>query len=60
MRCCTTPCGQVVHKLYSAGGAAVEPVGAAFPGVVVDGGAWLRGAGTLMGTGCWVVALEGF
>jgi len=27
---------QVVHDLY-AGGAAVEPVGAAFPGVVVDG-----------------------
>ncbi len=26
-----------VHRLYAAGGAAVEPVGAAFPGVVVDG-----------------------
>ncbi len=26
-----------VHKLYAAGGAAVEPVGRAFPGVVVDG-----------------------
>jgi len=26
-----------VHALYEAGGAAVEPVGAAFPGVVVDG-----------------------
>jgi dephospho-CoA kinase len=25
-----------VHRLYAAGGAAVEPVGAAFPGVVVD------------------------
>ena len=27
----------VVHKLYDQGGAAVVPVGAAFPGVVVDG-----------------------
>lgn len=26
-----------VHRLYAPGGAAVEPVGAAFPGVVVDG-----------------------
>jgi dephospho-CoA kinase len=26
-----------VHRLYARGGAAVEPVGAAFPGVVVDG-----------------------
>ena len=26
-----------VHRLYSKGGAAVEPVGDAFPGVVVDG-----------------------
>lgn len=26
-----------VHALYAVGGAAVEPVGAAFPGVVVDG-----------------------
>jgi dephospho-CoA kinase len=26
-----------VHKLYAPGGAAVEPVGKAFPGVVVDG-----------------------
>ena len=26
-----------VHALYAPGGAAVEPVGAAFPGVVVDG-----------------------
>ena len=26
-----------VHRLYAAGGAAVGPVGAAFPGVVVDG-----------------------
>ena len=26
-----------VHALYSAGGAAVEPVGEAFPGVVIDG-----------------------
>ena len=26
-----------VHALYARGGAAVEPVGAAFPGVVVDG-----------------------
>lgn len=26
-----------VHALYAKGGAAVEPVGAAFPGVVVDG-----------------------
>lgn len=26
-----------VHQLYSAGGAAVEPVGEAFPGVVVEG-----------------------
>ncbi|PSC73458.1 dephospho-kinase [Micractinium conductrix] len=28
---------QVVHDLYASGGAAVGPVGAAFPGVVVDG-----------------------
>jgi dephospho-CoA kinase len=28
---------EAVHKLYSPGGAAVEPVGEAFPGVVVDG-----------------------
>ena len=28
---------EAVHALYSQGGAAVEPVGAAFPGVVVDG-----------------------
>lgn len=27
-----------VHRLYAPGGAAVEPVGEAFPGVVVDGG----------------------
>jgi dephospho-CoA kinase len=27
-----------VHELYGPGGAAVEPVGAAFPGVIVDGG----------------------
>lgn len=27
----------LVHALYDKGGAAVEPVGAAFPGVVVDG-----------------------
>ena len=27
----------LVHALYDEGGAAVEPVGAAFPGVVVDG-----------------------
>lgn len=27
----------MVHALYDKGGAAVEPVGAAFPGVVVDG-----------------------
>lgn len=26
-----------VHRLYAVGGAAVDPVGAAFPGVVVDG-----------------------
>lgn len=26
-----------VHGLYASGGAAVEPVGAAFPGVIVDG-----------------------
>ena len=26
-----------VHRLYAQGGAAVEPIGAAFPGVVVDG-----------------------
>ena len=26
-----------VHRLYASGGAAVEPVGAAFPGVIVDG-----------------------
>ena len=26
-----------VHRLYARGGAAVEPLGAAFPGVVVDG-----------------------
>lgn len=28
---------EAVHVLYAKGGAAVEPVGAAFPGVVVDG-----------------------
>jgi dephospho-CoA kinase len=28
---------EVVHTLYSAGGAAVAPVGAAFPSAVVDG-----------------------
>jgi dephospho-CoA kinase len=28
---------EAVHRLYAPGGAAVEPVGAAFPGVVVDG-----------------------
>ncbi len=28
---------EAVHRLYAIGGAAVEPVGAAFPGVVVDG-----------------------
>jgi len=28
---------QTVHELYAAGGAAVAPVGAAFPGVVIDG-----------------------
>jgi dephospho-CoA kinase len=28
---------EAVHKLYSPGGAAVEPVGEAFPGVVIDG-----------------------
>ena len=28
---------EVVHALYAKGGAAVEPVGAAFPGVVVEG-----------------------
>lgn len=28
---------EVVHKLYSAGGAAVQPVGAAFPTAIVDG-----------------------
>ncbi|WP_420470109.1 dephospho-CoA kinase [Brevundimonas sp. FT23042] len=28
---------EAVHRLYARGGAAVEPVGAAFPGVVVDG-----------------------
>lgn len=27
-----------VHRLYAPGGTAVDPVGAAFPGVVVDGG----------------------
>lgn len=48
------PVWQVVHKLYSAGGAAVEPVGAAFAGVVVDGGAW-NGA---HGPGWWVVELK--
>lgn len=29
---------QAVHELYSAGGAAVEPIGKAFPGCIVDGG----------------------
>lgn len=29
---------EAVHRLYARGGAAVDPVGAAFPGVVVDGG----------------------
>lgn len=28
---------EAVHRLYAVGGAAVEPVGEAFPGVVVDG-----------------------
>ena len=28
---------EAVHRLYAPGGAAVEPVGEAFPGVVVDG-----------------------
>jgi len=28
---------EAVHRLYAAGGAAVAPVGAAFPGVVVEG-----------------------
>lgn len=28
---------KAVHELYSTGGAAVEPVGAAFPGCVIDG-----------------------
>ena len=28
---------EAVHRLYAVGGAAVEPIGAAFPGVVVDG-----------------------
>ena len=28
---------EAVHRLYAQGGAAVEPVGAAFPGVIVDG-----------------------
>lgn len=28
---------EAVHSLYAKGGSAVEPVGAAFPGVVVDG-----------------------
>jgi dephospho-CoA kinase len=28
---------EAVHRLYARGGAAVEPVGEAFPGVVVDG-----------------------
>ena len=28
---------EAMHRLYAPGGAAVEPVGAAFPGVVVDG-----------------------
>lgn len=28
---------EAVHRLYAAGGAAVEPVGKAFPGVVVNG-----------------------
>lgn len=28
---------EAVHRLYAPGGAAVEPVGRAFPGVVVDG-----------------------
>lgn len=29
---------QAVHELYSAGGAAVEPVSKVFPGCVVNGG----------------------
>ena len=33
-----SPATQAVHELYSAGGAAVEPVGKAFPGCIVDGG----------------------
>ncbi|RZJ31683.1 MAG: dephospho-CoA kinase [Brevundimonas sp.] len=28
---------EAVHRLYAPGGAAVQPIGAAFPGVVVDG-----------------------
>ncbi|WAC60061.1 dephospho-CoA kinase [Brevundimonas sp. SL130] len=28
---------EAVHRLYAPGGAAVEPVGSAFPGVIVDG-----------------------
>jgi len=28
---------EAVHRLYAPGGAAVEPIGQAFPGVVVDG-----------------------
>lgn len=36
---------QVVHELYSAGGAAVAPVEAAFPGVTVDGGGWYARVG---------------
>ena len=33
---CALLARQCVHELYAAGGAAVAPVGAAFPGVVVD------------------------
>lgn len=35
---CTLTAMQAVHELYSLGGAAVEPVGTAFPGCLVDGG----------------------
>jgi dephospho-CoA kinase len=38
---------QVVHDMYAQGGAAVEPVGAAFPGVVVDGAISRPELGTL-------------
>ena len=38
---------QVVHDMYAKGGAAVEPVGAAFPGAVVDGAISRPELGTL-------------